>query len=127
MDECLIGLLALRLREGEHFYPGSWFRSFEHKDPDLSWVAVDEANLSRHLGIDRKPAHLLESDYIGQELCGSLGVLHHHANVDDRLGKLALSRRSQRCQGRKADGEQEGSKGERCSAMSLVCFHGRRI
>jgi len=127
MDECLIGLFALRFREGKHFYPGSWFGSFQQKDPDLSRVAVDEASLSRPLGIDRKPTHLLESDYIGQELRGSLGVLHHHANVDDGLGKFALSRRSQRCQGSEADCEQEGSKGERYSEMSLDCLHGRRI
>src|ERR1035441_8743611 len=127
MDECLIGLLALRFREGEHFYPGGWFGSLQHKDPDLSRVAVDEADLSRHLGIDRKPAHLLESDYIGQELRGTLGVLHHHANVDDGLGKFALSRRSQRCQGSEAYGEQEGSMGQRYSEMSRDCGHGCRI
>lgn len=127
MDECLIGLLALRFREGENLYPGSWFGSFQQKDPDLRRIAVDQANLSRHLGIDRKPAHLLESDYICQKLRGSLGVLHHHANVDDGLGKLALSRRSQRCQGTEADDDQEGSKGVRYSEMSLDCVHGRRI
>src|ERR1035441_2291854 len=115
MDECLIGLLALRFREGEHFYPGGWFGSLQHKDPDLGGVAVDEADLSRHLGIDRKPAHLLESDYIGQELRSALGFLHHHANVDNGPGKLTLSRLSRRGQRSEADREQEGSKGERYS------------
>src|SRR4051812_17028292 len=126
MDECLIRFLGLRFREAEHLYPSSWFGSFQQKYPDLSRVAVDKANFSRHLGIDRKPTHLLESDYIGQELCGSLGILHHHADVDDGLGKFDLTRRRHRCQGSEADCEHQGSKDERYSEMSLEVVHGRR-